>query len=178
MQKRFFSTKKLVFVSLLIALEIILTRFLSIQTPITRIGFGFIAIAITGALFGPVVGGVAGLLADLIGMALFPAAAYFPGFSLSAFLTGVNYGFWFHNKEITLRRVLLACGTHSLIIALGLNTLWLNIISGASFPVLYATRIPNEAFLFAVRSASALIVMPRIVSELRKLYRGALTAKL
>ena len=41
-----FDVKKLIQISLLIAIEVILTRFCSIQTPIVRIGFGFLPIAI------------------------------------------------------------------------------------------------------------------------------------
>ena len=38
-------TKTIAFVGLLVSMEIIFTRFLSFQTPIIRIGFGFIPIA-------------------------------------------------------------------------------------------------------------------------------------
>ena len=47
------SVKKLVEISLLIALEVILTRFCSINTATLRIGFGFLPIAIIAMMYGP-----------------------------------------------------------------------------------------------------------------------------
>ena len=71
-------------VAALIAIEIVLSRFCSIATPIVKIGFGFVPIAVCGMLYGPVWAGVAGGAADLLGAVLFPIGAYFPGFTLSA----------------------------------------------------------------------------------------------
>ena len=65
-------TKTIAFVGLLVSMEIIFTRFLSFQTPIVRIGFGFIPIAFSGILFGPVIGGLAAVIADALGMMIFP----------------------------------------------------------------------------------------------------------
>ena len=86
------SVKKLVEISLLIALEVILTRFCSINTATLRIGFGFLPIAIIAMMYGPLSAGVAYALGDLLGMMIFPNGSYFPGFTLTAFLTGVIYG--------------------------------------------------------------------------------------
>ena len=89
------SVKKLVEISLLIALEVILTRFCSINTATLRIGFGFLPIAIIAMMYGPLSAGVAYALGDLLGMMIFPSGSYFPGFTLTAFLTGVIYGLVF-----------------------------------------------------------------------------------
>ena len=68
------NTKNLIFlaflIAFLIALEIILTRFLSINTPIVRIGFGFLPVAMAGILFGPLWAGLA-LVSRYI-LALYP----------------------------------------------------------------------------------------------------------
>ena len=46
-------TADLVIMAFLIALEIVLTRFCSINTPILRIGFGFLPVAMLGIMYGP-----------------------------------------------------------------------------------------------------------------------------
>ena len=66
-------------VALLMALEIILTRFLSINTPIVRIGFGFVPVSLTAIMYGSLWAGAAYAIADVIGALLFPIAGYFPG---------------------------------------------------------------------------------------------------
>ncbi|MGM9532761.1 folate family ECF transporter S component, partial [Intestinibacter sp.] len=86
------NVKKLVEISLLIALEIILTRFCSINTPIVRIGFGFLPIATIAMMYGPLSAGIAYAIGDILGMMIFPSSSFFPGFTLTAFLTGVAYG--------------------------------------------------------------------------------------
>ena len=50
---------KLVIISLLIALEILLTRIFCIQTPLLRISFGFLPPALTAMLYGPLWAGAA-----------------------------------------------------------------------------------------------------------------------
>ena len=86
------NTRTLVTLSILTALEIVLNRFLSINAWNTKIGFSFIPVAVAGMLFGPLGGAVVGALGDLVGAILFPIGAYFPGFTLTAFLTGLVYG--------------------------------------------------------------------------------------
>ena len=62
--------------SALLALSIIATRFLSIQTPIVRIGFGGVPIILAGLLFGPGWGFAVGALADLISFAFLQALIF------------------------------------------------------------------------------------------------------
>ena len=69
--------RTLVTMALLIALEVVLTRFLSINLPIVRIGFGFLPVAIAAILFGPLWAGIGYAVGDLIGMLIWPTGAYF-----------------------------------------------------------------------------------------------------
>ena len=75
--------------AILVALEVVLSRFLSINLWSNKIGFAFVPIAVTAMLYGPVTTGVTAAVADLIGALLFPSGAFFPGFTLTAFLNGM-----------------------------------------------------------------------------------------
>ncbi|HBK85843.1 MAG TPA: folate transporter, partial [Firmicutes bacterium] len=79
---------RMVTAALLVALSIVASRFLSINTPIIRIGFGWLPILLAGLLYGPGWGFIVGAIADFIGANLFPFGPYFPGFTLSAGLSG------------------------------------------------------------------------------------------
>ena len=103
-----FDVRKLVQISLLVALQIILTRFCSIQTPIVRIGFGFVPVVIIATMYGPIYAGVANGIADILGLMLFPSGSFFPGFTLTAILAGVIYGVFLYNKPITWGRIIAA----------------------------------------------------------------------
>ena len=75
------NTKIMVTCALLVALQVILARFLSINTTFVVINFSFLAVALSGILFGPLWALAVGAVSDLIGATLFPFGAFFPGFT-------------------------------------------------------------------------------------------------
>lgn len=113
---------------LLIAMMVVLTRFLAIETTFVRVSVTFIPEIIMGMLFGPFWSGIGGALADIVGMAVFPKAAYFFGFTVNAFIEGAIYGFFFYKKSITWKNAILANLTVTLIINLLLTPLWLALL--------------------------------------------------
>lgn len=145
------TTRVFVFLGLLISMEIVLTRFLSIQTPIVRIGFGFIPVALSSIMFGPILGGITAMLSDIIGMIIFPQGAYFPGFTFSAFLSGVIYGCILYKKPNTIIRIAFAVLIVALFVDLGLNTLWLSIITGKAAMALIVPRFIKSAIMLPVQ---------------------------
>ena len=92
--KKLFSTKMMATLGILLAMDIVLTRFLSINAWNIRIGFGFVPVVLSGMLFGAVPTMVLGALADFLGAILFPIGPYFPGFTLTAALTGLVFGYF------------------------------------------------------------------------------------
>ena len=161
-------TKTIAFVGLLVAIEIIFTRFLSFQTPIIRIGFGFIPIAFSAILFGPVIGGLTGALADVVGMIIFPKSAYFPGFTLSAFLGGAIYGLFLYKKQVTVFNVTISVLLITLFVDLGLNTLWLSMITGKAALALLIPRIYKSAIMLPVQIAAIHVLWKYIGSHIDK----------
>src|SRR5690625_4693365 len=116
------------------AMDIILTRFVSIETPLVRVTFGFLPSAIIGALFGPWIAGTAGALTDLIGIFLFNrSGVFFIGFTLSAFLGSAIYGLFLHRKNIKLSHVVGAVVVITLFVNLFLNSLWLVLFYGKAW---------------------------------------------
>ena len=143
--------KVLIYVSLLIALEVVLSRFCSIATPIAKIGFGFVPIAVCATMFGPAWAGVAGALADVIGATLFPIGVYFPGFTVSAALTGIVFGLFMYKRKGTWPQLASAVAVNCLCISLLLSTYWLTIITGNPFVALLPTRIVQNVIMIAVQ---------------------------
>lgn len=138
-------------VALLIAIEVVLTRFCSISTPVVRIGFGFVPIAICGMLYGPVWAGVAAGIADVLGATLFPVAPFFPGFTLSSVLTGLIFGLLLRREEGAWTRLSLAVALNCLGVSLCLNTLWLSIMLGTPFHVLLPTRVLQTLIMIPIQ---------------------------
>ncbi|MGI6585899.1 MAG: folate family ECF transporter S component [Gracilibacteraceae bacterium] len=161
-------TKTIAFVGLLVSMEIIFTRFLSFQTPIVRIGFGFIPIAFSGILFGPVIGGLAAVIADALGMMIFPRGAYFPGFTLSAFLTGAVYGLFLHRKPVTIANITKAVLLITIFVDLGLNSIWVYMTTGNAAAAFLIPRITKSAIMLPVQILTINILWRYIGSHINK----------
>lgn len=175
-RKDFFMTKNksskkksqltiLVSVALLVAINVILTRFLSINTTFLRIGFGFLPVAIAGIAFGPVWGLLCGAVGDVLGMMIFPSGEFFPGFTLTAILTGLVFGL-FLGKKYTLARNIISCCIVCLLLNLCLDTLWLSIMYGEAFVVLLPARIIKSVINIPIYVALIHIVWKNALSKL------------
>ena len=160
MNKKKFDARSISIIGLLMALDIILTRFVAIETPIVRIGFGFLPVAIIAMLYGPWIAGVAAAITDFMGIMLFPKVAlYFPGFTLSAFLGGVIYGLILYKKPKTLGRVILAILLVTVFVNLGLNTLWLTILLDKAIYVIFTALLIQNLVLAPVDIALLYFVL-------------------
>lgn len=152
MQSKQNYTQKLIIVAFFIAIEIILTRWFSINIGgIVRIGFAFVPISFLGIVYGPLWAGAAYAIGDLIGMMLWPSGAFFPGFTLTAFLTGVVFGLVLHKKEITFKRVAVACFIVCFGLNLCLDTLWLVILMNKGFLALLPARFIKTIVAFTLQ---------------------------
>lgn len=160
-------TTRLVVMAFLVALEIILTRFCSINTPILRIGFGFLPVSMMGILYGPIWAAMGYAVGDILGMLIFPSGVFFPGFTVTAVLTGLVFGFFLHGKEkITWKNVLPASLIIILLLNLCLDTFWLSILMGDAFIALLPTRIFKCAVMLPIHLVLIPLVWNRIMSKL------------
>ena len=103
----FGSTKALIVSALLVAMSIVLGKFGAINIGNSiRIGFGGMPIQMAGIFFGPVIGAVVGLVADVVGCVL-------KGYSINPIITlgstciGLFSGLMFHYALKPIKKVLL-----------------------------------------------------------------------
>lgn len=76
-------THLLVTLGALTALQIILSRFLSISVWNLKLGLSFLPVAAAAILYGPLPAAAVAAVGDLGGAVLFPIGPYFPGFTLT-----------------------------------------------------------------------------------------------
>ena len=79
-KKQYWNVKTLVFMALLIAMHLVLTRVLVIDLGAYRISVGSVSTILAGLWLGPVAGGVCGLCADIIG-------CFMKGYAVNPFIT-------------------------------------------------------------------------------------------
>lgn len=142
-------THMLVIMAALIAIQIVLSRVFSINAWNIKIGFGFVPIVMAGILFGPVPAAAVGALSDFLGAVLLPIGPYFPGFTLTAALTGMVYGLLLHEKQSGLR-ILGAEAVVQFVLSLLINTFWISLLYGSPFGPLFQTRVVQCAILAPV----------------------------
>ena len=137
-----FTTRNLTALGLLLALEIVLSRFLSVAAWNMKIGFSFVPVVVAAVVFGPVSAAVVAGLGDLLGALLFPIGPYFPGFTLTAILTGLTFGLFLYRRR-SVPRALGAVLVAQPVLSLLLNSLWISVLYGSPFSPLLVSRIPQ-----------------------------------
>ena len=152
------SAKSVSMIGIMVAMEVILARF-SIHTWNLKIGFTFLPIAVAAILYGPVAGGFVGAIGDVVSAVLFPVGAYFPGFTLTAYLTGA------------VPNIILSVLVVQVLISQLLNTYWISFLYGSPYWALFATRIYQTAAMTVVQIVSLILVVKKLVPVLKR-YEG------
>lgn len=90
--RKTFSTQNLVMMAALIAIQIVLTRFFSIQTDTLRLSFGAIPVILAGMWLGPIPGAIVAVIADFLGTIIQGYGAWFPPLVLGPLSVGILSG--------------------------------------------------------------------------------------
>lgn len=136
------STKMLVTLAMMVAIQVVLCRFLSINAWNMRLGFDFIPMVVVGILYGALPAGAAGAVADLIGALMFPSGTFFPGYTVTAFLSAFVFGLMLHKKQ-TLPRITVTVILTQFVLALFLQTFWISVQYTSPYWPLVVSRIPQ-----------------------------------
>lgn len=162
------SIKSVSIVGVLVAMEIILSRFFSIHTWNLKIGFSFVPIVVTAMLFGVLEAGLVGAVGDIISAVLFPVGTYFPGFTVTAFLNGVIFAV-FLKKKVTLVRITAAVLIVQLIGSLLLNTLWISVLYQSPFWPLFVTRIYQTFAMTIVQIVTIWLLNRNLIPMMKRI---------
>lgn len=169
-QKRKSAVSRLVFLGLMVALNVVLGR-LSIQlTQEVRLSVvGFLPIALAAYMMGPASGAMVGAMGDVVNYVLFTHAfgPYFPGYTLTAALSGLWYGWVLHDKPITWYRAILAIVPVIIVGEMGLNSIWVYWMYSSSFWVKLPLRLMTNALECPVK-VMLLMGMTRLLSRIPK----------
>jgi len=163
-------TKLLVTAAVLIALNVVLSRFLSINAWNIKIGFTFVTIFVAGYFYGPAFSATVAVIADIIGALLFPSGAFFPGFTLTALLTGLLFGFMLHKKQTPVR-ILITVLADQLILGLLVNTYWIAILYGTTFGAAVMTRIVQCLIMIPVELVTISLLMKKLPAVRRQILK-------
>lgn len=147
--KGLLKTKNLALMALLIAANVVFSRFLSINTFNLKIGFTFLTVMMAAYLLGPVGAMLVGGMGDLIGALLFPVGPYFPGFTFTAVITGFLYSL-FINKKTSLVKIIIGVTVTEFLCSGLINTFWISHLYGSDFKALFVTRLTTQIIAMIV----------------------------
>lgn len=158
--------------SMMVAIKIVLDL-LNVRITITqdlRITFGFLTMAVVGMLCGPMVAMVSGAACDILGwFANTGGGSYFPGFTVTAVLSGLIWGLFLYKRPIAWWRFLLSKLTINLFLNIGLNSVWLYIYYGKSFSI---AALPARIFKNIIMLPIEVVLLLVVGKTVNKCYRA------
>ena len=190
-QNSIFSTRNLVMMAALIAIQIVLARYLAVQVNESlRISFETIPLALAGMWLGPVAGVLVALISDFLGVIIYGYGVYFPPISLGpmvfALVCGLSVKYVFRSSLAetkdawkVIATVVVAGVVNSFGIGL-LTTTWYQMLftsKEGTFPVLVAanfvqrlstkplTILASALVVFLVNRAAYRPVVEKIVGR-------------
>ncbi len=162
-----FNAKSISVIGVLVAMEIILARFFTIHTWNLKIGFSFVPIVMAAIFYGPLAAGFVAAIGDVISAVLFPVGAFFPGFTVTAFLTGIVFGV-FLKKNTSVKNIICAVLIVQLAGSQFINTFWISFLYGSPFWPLFVTRIYQTVAMCVVQTGFTVLMAKKLVPVLRK----------
>lgn len=151
---RRFSAKDIAVIGLMIAIKVVLTRFLAVETQFVRVSFTFIPTILLAVMYGTWVSGFSGAGADLLGFFLFPKGFPFsPGFTISAAIGPMIYAFILYKKRLSLGRLITANLAVTVLVNVGLNSLWLYILYDQAFWGMLPIRLGENILTLPIEIA-------------------------
>lgn len=146
------STVNISISAMLLALRVLCAIFTVLVIPEVKIGFSFLPTSIAATLFGPFVSALVDGFGDILGYVFNPVGgAYFPGFTVSAIITGLIYGFFFYKKKMTFKRIILCEIVIAVAVEFLLSSLWVSILYSKAIYLVMSTRVIKILVMLPIR---------------------------
>lgn len=143
--------KKILLVSLFLAMNIILKRVLVVRySPSLSFSFCFVPVILCAIILGTRYTVLLEALTDILGWLMFPRGMFFIGYTISAMIVGFIYGKILHPRDgVICYRSLLPKLTISIllvaiIVSIGLNTWWLFLITKNGIRIMLPIKIVKQ----------------------------------
>lgn len=115
-----------------------------------------------------------------MGAILFPTGPYFIGYTISTAIAAYIYGTLLYKKSENIYtdkqfiiRVIIATILVSIIVNMGLNTLWTSITSGKAFIVLFSTRFIKQIIMIPIHISVTIFLEKILRKPFDKYLRGS-----
>ena len=169
-------TLQIVVMAMMVALIFVFSRFLGINIDVVHLGFDFLPVMVVAYLYGPLWAAVTYMVGDLVCAIGMPLGMINPGLTVIAGIIGLVYGFAFHNRDLSGRKLILVTVIASLAVAgvikLFGTTLCLAVMYGSPYWAIFVSRIPNCIILFAAQVITIPLVYRYVAVPGKRLLKG------
>ena len=160
------NTRSLVMMAALVAIQIILARYLAIQPSETlRVSFETVPLALAGMWLGPVAGILVALISDILGTVIYGYGVWFPPIALGpmafAFLCGLGAKY-FHGGRQSARNLALMVGT--VVLAGIINSFVIGLVTTTWYQMIVVGKEGTFAVLAAANFFSRLASKPAVIA--------------
>ena len=167
------SLRNVVFCGLMAAIAVALGYLTSIQLgPYIKIGFSGYPNQVVACFFGPAVGAIFGAVLDVLKWFIKPTGAFFPGFTISAALGGIIYGFAFYKKKITVARVFVAHLIVTIFVNIFLNTLWLTMFYDQAVMAILPMRVVKNVCMLPVDTFLTFTILKALERTVKPMFHN------
>lgn len=158
------TTRQIVLCGMFIALDVVFSRFIVIPISSSqRISLQFIAHAVCGYYMGPIPSAIAMMASDVVGFLINSNGySFFPGYLLSAAISGIIYGLFLHGKPVKFLRTVVSVSLVTLVVTFFINNYWTSIFMSTRFWTVAITKLPVTALYWPAACIITYIVLMAI----------------
>ena len=142
--------KFLTYGALLIAVNIVATRIFAVNIGVVRISSTFLPQALGSIIFGPWIGAVLALIADVLGQ-LMTGGMPWLGFCISTVLYGISYGAFLYKRPKNYKNIIICVILQQIFIDALLGSLWFYHYMGTPFLGALAARSIDAVAMIPVK---------------------------
>lgn len=139
----------IVFLGLMIGLNIVLSRIVSIKAMNFKISFTFLTVVLAAYYYGYYGAFIVSFFGDLIGALVLPTGPYNPLLTLTSILCGMVYAYYLKGN-LSKKNIFTACFINRFLISLFINTIIIAFMYDLSFKVTFLTRLYSSILMFIV----------------------------
>jgi len=163
------NTKTLSIMSILVAINIVISSLFFPIGESLRIYITFIVYTLAAIISGPIAGLVWAFVVDIAGFLIHPFGPFFPGYTLTAMLSMFIYGVFFYKQEITLLKIFTAKFFVNFICHVLLNSLWASILYSNVFYYYLVKSFIKNLILWPIESIIIFLILKLLLKRLNKL---------
>lgn len=167
---REFTPRKVVLAAVFTAMAVAVSGFSFKISENLFIMFTFLITSVGAAIYGPCLGTLSAVAADLLTWLLFQSATYpfFIGYTLSEVLATLVYSFFFYRSRITVAKIAAARVTVNLFINALLGSVWSAMLYSKGYYYFFAQSIFKNSILLIPEIVLIYLVMQQVIPIARR----------